>query len=359
MAQSSVKKSLVTGLKLVVSAALISYLAWRAVGDEQFQELARGPKDWPLLLLALPICLFAVTVTILRWHLLIWALGLKFTVRETLRAGFLAYLANFLPLGLVAGDSLKALMLIHRNHHRKTEAVATVLVDRTLGLYALLLLAAVASLLLPSEYLTRLEAADRLFITRLSWTLRAASLLSTLGLVVMLIPAVTQSQWWDRLEHLPLVGKVLHKLVGAMRAYRQRVELLAAAVGVSLVVHLMYVLAVVVMANSIGIAPAHRPAWTSIFVIVPPTMIAGALPIGIYELTTTLLFAAISPPGAPPNMGLLIALAYRLIQLAIASIGVVYWLAGRSEVRELMHEAEESPPEEELGGEESSSAVPA
>jgi uncharacterized protein (TIRG00374 family) len=359
MSQSTPKKLLINGLKLAVSAALISYLAWRAVGDAQFQQLAQGPKDWPLLLLAVPICFFAVTVTILRWHLLIWALGLKFTVRETLRAGFLAYLANFLPLGLVAGDSLKAVMLIHRNPNRKTEAVAAVLVDRTLGLYALLLLAAVASLFLSSEQLTRLAEADRLFITRLSWALRAASVLSTLGLIVMLIPGVTQSRWWDLLEHLPLVGPVLHKLVGAMRAYRRRVELLATAVGVSLIVHLMYVLSVVVMSNSIGIAPEHRPAWASIFVIVPPTMIAGALPIGIYEVTITLLFAAVSPPGAPPNMGLLIGLAYRLIQLAIASIGVVYWLAGRSEVREFMHEAEESPPEEELGGEESSSAVPA
>ena len=50
-----------------------------------------------------------------------------------------------------------------------------------------------------------------------------------------------------------------------------------------------------------------------------------------------------SPPGAPPNMGLLIALTYRIIQISIAMIGLAYWLAGRSEVRELMHEAEEMP----------------
>src|SRR5205823_12211888 len=101
------------------------------------------------------ICLLAVTITILRWHLLVHALGLSFTVRETLRAGFLGYLANLLPFGLVAGDSLKAVMLIHRNPRRKTEAVAAVLVDRVLGLYALLLLAAVASLLMPAEQLIR------------------------------------------------------------------------------------------------------------------------------------------------------------------------------------------------------------
>ena len=54
------------------------------------------------------------------------------------------------------------------------------------------------------------------------------------------------------------------------------------------------------------------------------------------------------PLGAPANMGLLIALAYRLCQISIATIGVGYWLAGRREVDELMHEAEELPPEDEL-----------
>lgn len=357
MARDQLKKLISTLAKLGVSAVLIGYLAYRASGDQQFQTLLDGPKNWPVLVLALPICLLAVTATILRWHFLIWALELNFTVRQTLRAGFLAYLANLLPMGLVAGDSLKAVMLIHSNPRRKTESVAAVLVDRTLGLYALLLLAAVASVFLPAEQLARLDEGDRLFITRLCWCLQAASLVSTIGLIVMLIPGVTHSRLWDRLEHAPLIGGVLHKMVGAMRAYRRRVDLLLAAIGISLVIHSLYVLAVVVMSRSIGIAPEHQPAWASIMVIVPPTMIAGALPIGIYELTVTLLFGAVSPPGAPENMGLLIALAYRLIQILIASIGVAYWLAGRSEVRELMHEAKELQPEQALDANEPSAAA--
>ena len=86
-------------------------------------------------------------------------------------------------------------------------------------------------------------------------------------------------------------------------------------------------------------------------------MIAGALPIGFYEVAITLLFRAASPPGAPPNMGLLIALAYRLIQISIATIGVGYWIAGRNEVRELLHEAEKLPPTTALHSDSSSAAV--
>jgi glycosyltransferase 2 family protein len=340
-------RKLVSALvKLAVSAVPIGYLIWRAAHDKDFGALVSGPKNWPVLLCALPVCLFAVTITILRWKLLIGALGLSFSVRETLRAGFLGYLANLLPLGLVAGDSLKAVMLIHRNRWRKTEAVASVLVDRVLGLFALLLLAAIASLLLPTEKLSKLDGTDSAAIVRLCWCVQAAAVVSTVGLGVMLVPAVTRSKLWDLLEHTPLIGPILHKLVGAMRAYRQRVDLLIAAVGVSLIVHLSYVFAIWLVTQSIGIDEAHRPSSGSIFLIVPPSMIAGALPIGFYEVAITLLFRAASPPGAPANMGLIVALAYRIIQICIATIGIAYWLAGRSEVRELMHEAEELPPAE-------------
>jgi uncharacterized membrane protein YbhN (UPF0104 family) len=332
------------GWKLVLSGLLIGYLVLRATSDPQFGELLTGRKEWPVLLTALPVCLAAVTITILRWHLLVHALGLDFSVRQTLRAGFLGYLANLLPLGLVAGDSLKAVMLIHANPQRKTEAVASVLVDRVLGLYALLLLAAGASLLLPKEQLALLATEDRHVIQRLCGGVQGLALLASLGLGVMGIPAVTRSRLWDRLEHAPLIGGVLHRLVGAMRTYRRRGNLLLAAVGVSLLVHLLYVAAVVLITLGIGLAPSQRPAVGSIFVIVPPSMIAGALPIGAYEVTITLLFRAASPPLAPPNVGLVIALAYRLIQISIATIGVGYWLAGRREVQTLVEEAESELP---------------
>lgn len=342
------KKTLSTVVKLALSAGLIGFLGYRAANDPQFGELVAGPKNWQVLLLAAPLCLLAVTVTILRWHLLLGALGLSFSLRETVRAGFLAYLANLLPLGLVAGDSLKAVMLIHRNPRQKTEAVASVLIDRVLGLYALLLLAALASALLPPEQLERLSPGDRVAIHRLAWCVQTLSLISSIGLCVLLIPAVTRSQLWDKLEHAPLIGRMLHKLVGAMRTYRQRVDLLVVAIGVSLIVHLLYVAAIAVMTQGIGIAADHRPTLGSIFVIVPPSMIAGALPIGFYEVAITLLFRAASPPGAPENMGLLIALGYRITQILIATIGMAYWLAGRHEVEELMQEAEDLPPETAL-----------
>ena len=339
------KKLLANVLKVGLSVALIGYLAWQAWQDPRFYDLASQPKNWPVLIMSLPLCLTAVTVTILRWQVLVRTLGLSFTTRDALRAGFVGYLVNLAPFGLVGGDSLKAVMLIHKNPRRKTEAVASVLVDRVIGLYALLLLAAIASVFFDRTQLAVLADTERATIVNLCWAVQTITLLSTTGLIVMLLPGVTESRLWDRLEHTPLVGPILHKLVGAMRVYRRRIDVLLMTIGISLTIHLLYCTSVAVMAASIGIAPEHRPAVGSIFVITPPSMIAGALPIGAYELTLNLLFRCVSPAGAPANAGLLIALAYRIIQISISSIGVVYWLTSRSEVSEVMHQAEVTPPE--------------
>jgi hypothetical protein len=352
------KQLIGTLIKVALSAALIGYLAWQAYHDQRFYDLAAKPKNWTVLVCALPLCLAAVTVTILRWQLFVRTLGLTFTTRDALRAGFVSYLLLLAPLGLLGGDSIKALMLIHKNPRRKTEAVASVLVDRVIGLYALLLLAAVASLFLKQSQLDALNPVELTTIVNLCRAVQTLTLVSTAGLIVMLLPGVTESRLWDRLEHTPLVGPVLHKLVGAMRVYRRRLDILLAAIGISLTIHLLYVSSIAVMATSIGIAPEHQPPLSSIFVIVPPSMIAGALPIGAYELTLNLLFRSVSPAGAPVNAGLLIALTFRIIQICISSIGMVYWLTSRSEVNEVIHEAQAAPTETLEAGEQGVTNLP-
>lgn len=341
---SRLKHFLSIAVKVAISAALLGYLGYRAWNDKSFLPLVTGPKDWLVLAGAVPIGLAAVTLTILRWHMLVRALGMQFPLSEALRAGFLGYLFNLLPLGLVGGDSVKAVMLIQHQPRRKTEAVATVLVDRVIGLYALLVLSAIATLFLPLDQLTALAAAERAMVERLCRVVQILSLVGSVGLVVMLIPGVVHSPLWDILEHTPFIGPVLHKLVEAMRTFRRNTGTLALAVVMSLAVHTLYVSLIVVLAIGLKVAPEHRPSLGMHFVIVPLSMMSGALPIGAFEITLNLLYRSVAPLGAPPNLGFLLALGYRVVQILIATIGLGYWLAGRGEVREVMLEAEEQPP---------------
>jgi uncharacterized protein (TIRG00374 family) len=91
--------------------------------------------------LALVILTVAVLITVIRWYVLVRAQGLPFTLVNALRLGLIGYyLSTFLP-GSVGGDFFRA-AYIAREQSRRTVAVATVLIDRAMGLVGLFWLVA-------------------------------------------------------------------------------------------------------------------------------------------------------------------------------------------------------------------------
>ncbi len=335
------KKTALTAGKFGVSFALLGYLGYRAWSDyqlhrESFEDLLAGPKDWAFLGLAWLAVLGAVLLTFLRWRLLVRTLDIPLSMLDAMRIGFVGYMFT-LAASLVGGDALKAAYLIHLQPKRKTEAIATVVIDRALGLYALLVLAAVASLFLDISAL-KISDTDRMVITQLCNLSRILAVGITVAIGLLMVPGVTTSKTLDRLEHLPGLGGQLHKLVVAIRIYRRRVDRMLIAFAMSLGMHSLYALMVYWVA--IGLRTPHPPLGSH-FVIVPVSMVAGTLPIGAFELILDMLYRSVSSVNVLPSQGLVIALIYRLLQISVASVGVVFYLMGRREVKELMHEAEE------------------
>ncbi len=66
---------------------------------------------------------------------------------EAFRLGSICFLLSFVSAGSVGGDLFKAVFLARRRPGKRVEAVASVLVDRGVGLYGLLLVVAAALLL--------------------------------------------------------------------------------------------------------------------------------------------------------------------------------------------------------------------
>jgi uncharacterized membrane protein YbhN (UPF0104 family) len=354
------KKIVLTAGKIGISLALLGYLGFRAWQDyrqnsDSFEELLAGPKDWAYLGLAWLAVLTAVLLTILRWRLLVRTLEIPLSVADALRIGFVSYMFT-LAASLVGGDALKAAYLIHLVPKRKTEAIATVVIDRAIGLYALVALAAVASLFLDVSALP-ISDTDRMIITQLCNLSRLLAVAISIGIGLLMIPGVTTSKTLDRLEHLPGLGGQLHKLVVAIRIYRRRSERMLFAFGMSLGIHSIY--AIMVYCVALGLQAPHPPL-RSHFVIVPVSMVAGTLPVGAFELILDTLYRAVSSAKVLPSQGLVIALIYRVLQISVASVGVVYYLAGRREVKELLHEAEEvsqTPIDEPLPASDSGAAT--
>lgn len=332
------KKLGVAVVKYGVSLAIVGWLLWDARGNELFATLVQSRKDWSLLALAWLACFVAVAATFVRWFLLVRALELPFSLRDAFRLGFLGYLFNFVSLGGVGGDLIKAVFVARQMPGRRAEAVATVAIDRLIGLYFLFVLAS-GTLLLTGQLTS--PATQVRVIGRVAL---ACTGLGAVALVLLLVPGVTNGRLTQALARLPRIGPTLHKLILAVRIYRTRAGVLTAAGILSLVVH---------ACNSVGIYLAARgtlpraPSLADHLVAVPLAMVTGVLPLpvgglGAFEGVLEFMYRHI-PSGlqAIKGSGLLAAFAYRLITVVIAAVGMVYYLAGRREVVSLVQAAEE------------------
>ncbi len=332
------KKALLLVFKIGLPVAILAYLFWRAQRDDAFVDLVQQPKNWPLLGVALLSCGMAVTLTIVRWYYLVRALDIPFSLQEALRFGFLGYLFNLAPMGIVGGDLLKAYMLARHHPSEKTTAVATVFVDRIIGLYMLFVVASVAILL------TGFAEMGNKLAQQICWATHAIAIVGTVVMIALLMPDLSKGGSTRLLAKTPFVGGMLEKVALAVAMYRRRWPVVLATSLMSVAVHSFFSIGIFLIcsalyANSVPSLKMH-------FVISPLGAATGVIPLfaGPFETALSFLYTqvtAVSGAAIVSGQGLVVALTYRIITVVIAAVGYGYYLSSREEVAEILHEVDE------------------
>ncbi len=331
--KKQVRKYVVVFLKFAVPLVILVYLLAR-VPEDQMQELRERPKHCGLLSAALLTTLAAVSITFVRWYLLVVTLGLPFRLRDAFRLGFLGYLFNFVSVGSVGGDLFKAIFIAREQPTLRAEAVATVVLDRILGLYALLILTTIVILCggLP-------ESREIKVICQFALVFAGVG---GIGILMLLVPGFTSGALSELLTGLPWIGATIGRLISAVRIYRAKWTVLFVATLMSVLTHSLFVVAMYFMA--LGLFD-QVPTLQEHFIIVPLAMVAGAIPflpagLGAFEGAMAFLYAQVPAAGTSQVSGVIVALTYRLITILVAMIGVVYYWTSRKEVQAAMEEAE-------------------
>jgi uncharacterized protein (TIRG00374 family) len=332
-------KMLITMIKVALAVALLAYLIIQAQREAAFTRLIHEPKQWMLLAAGLICSLVSTTLSFLRWHVLVRALNLPFRLTEAIRLGALGFMLNFVSLGSIGGDFFKAIFLAHGQPGRRTEAVASVVADRLLGLLTMLAIASIGILVVG---LTNSEHAA------LALLCRTILIVTTIGMVVagllLFVPGLSGPRLRQIARTVPLIGSTVDRLLGAVQMYRNQKGLVLLAAAICVVVDLLYVTAFYLIALGL---PVQAPTWAEHLVVVPVATMAGAIPatpngLGALEAAVNVLYRAM-PGGAniAEGDGTLVTLAYRLTTMVVALVGFVYYLCYRTEVREVIVEAEE------------------
>lgn len=331
------KKALLLVFKIGLPIAILVYLFWDASKNNAFEALLQQSKNWPLLGLALASCSTAVVITMIRWYFLVRALDIPFTLREAFRFGFLGYLFNLAPMGIVGGDLLKSYLLARHHPSEKTAAVATVFVDRIIGLYMLFVVASAAILV------TRFADTDNEWIRWICRVTHWITIVGTVGMIALLMPDLSHGASTRLLAKTPLVGPMLEKVALAVAMYRRRWPVILAAALMSVAVHSFFTVGIFLICSSLY---ESVPALKLHFVISPLSAATGVIPLPAGPLEGGLNWLYMQVPatsGAPilSGQGFVIALTYRIITVIIAAVGFGYYLSSRAEVVEILHEVDE------------------
>jgi len=317
-----------TGLMYGIGLALLAYVVWSNWTGKDDQPGLKDALNRPIR--ALPFAIAAVLcatntfLTFVRWFLLVRAQNLPFTLKAAVRLGLVGNFFNtFLP-GAVGGDLLKA-AFIAREQQRRTVAVATVMIDRAIGLWALFVLVALtgSTFWLIGDSAVRDQPNLRLII-RIALVVVGASLV--LWAVLGLLPDRRARVFNWRLRHIPKVGHSAAEFWTALWLYRTKGRVILTALLMSLVGHTCSVLMFICVVTAFQ--PASMPTISQHFLLVPIGMAAQAIPItpgglGVGEAVFKKLYTMVGQQGADAIWG---SLGQRMLAWSFGLIGYIVYL---------------------------------
>jgi uncharacterized protein (TIRG00374 family) len=296
----------------------------------QRHALEGQPVHWHYLLLAGVLLLGSLLLTFLRWYFLVRAQDLPFRLHDALRLGFVGYFFNTFMPGSVGGDIIKAAFLA-REQNRRTVAVATVIMDRAIALWGLVLFVA----MLGGVFWATGMLGEGVGAQSSKFIIKSAGIIGVVSVAVWLLlgllPQHRAERFATRLEGVPKAGGSLAELWRAVWMYRCRQSSVLVCMLISFVGFVGFVLTFYFSALTLwdpSDAAQKIPTAAQHFLIVPIGLVINALPLfpggaGIGELGFGALYGWL---GAAVASGVLASLVQRVLTWVLGLFSYLVYL---------------------------------
>lgn len=325
--QTNRRASVLRALLMLLTFGMLVFVIWTS--RDQIQKVFARRPDGGLFALGFAFCLTATVLTFVRWYFLVAVLGLPFSLRDAVRLGFLGLVFNTVVPGAVGGDVVKAAFLC-REQARKTQAVASILVDRVVGMLGLFALASLAGILAWPNVSAQVHR-----LIALVWLVLAVGLV---GLAVVFTPPLF-AVFGRVVGHSRRLSVVVAELQVMAAAYRARVAVVAAGVVMSMGIHSL---------NVLGFYAASRALFPQVsglaqhFLMFPLVLFTTAIPLpfgalGLGEEVSRQLFQLVQQSSGAVTM-----MAFRVLQLGVLGVGFCVYLLNSRQVRSLAQVASAS-----------------
>jgi uncharacterized membrane protein YbhN (UPF0104 family) len=324
---------------LFVNAFLVA-LAFGSLGFVIWQNrvkiqgvFTRG-VDLRLLGFAFAIYMVGILLTFVRWFFLVRVIEPRFKLSATILLGFIGVVFNLVIPGAVGGDVIKAAYLV-RMHIKKTQAIASMVIDRIVGLLALFIVAAIAG-----AFAWQVAGDD---VRKLIVTAWVAVIVGFAALAAIF--ARTLTRLFPGLVHgRSRLGLIVTELGEMSNTYRSRLDVVSGCLALSVVNHALNVTAFYVVGRMLF--PKMVTTFAQHFLMAPLMFFTTAVPLpfgalGLTEEVGDQLFKLVGHPS-----GALAMMGFRVLMYSGGLIGACVYLAKLKEVRELTaaaHQIEDEP----------------
>jgi glycosyltransferase 2 family protein len=263
--------------------------------------------------LALSLLLMAGTllIGITRWRMVLKVHGLALPFSRAAEISLVAHFFNSFLLGTAGGDVMKAYYAARETHHKKTEAVMTVFVDRVIGLWAMLLFASI--MILPNFHLFERSGLRRV-AAAVVFMAMAASVFAFIAFRGGVSRRWTGARVW--LRKLPK-GEWLERSLDNCREFGKQRGFVSRALALSMLLNFVCVLQFWVLARGLSMSVS----LLALCLVVPTVICIAAVPIapaglGVRENLFVQMLAS-SAIGADPTDALSLSL--------LAFAGSLFW----------------------------------
>jgi uncharacterized protein (TIRG00374 family) len=345
------KKHLGNALRVLISVGMLAYLFNGIFRKEAMERVAnldtlpwaeRTVKIWslgpqalvevfrqvqPLWFVLAIACIGVVVVCVtIRWQWMLRVQGLELPLKVVYAINFIGLFFNTFMLGATGGDVMKAWYVARQTHHKKAEAVATVIVDRIVGLLVLFVIALVMMLVFW----------NRVYDDPRMRTFTVVTLVLVFGTV-----AVTALSFWkgfaDRLpglrgalRRLPKY-ETMRRMIEACRVYASHPSVIAKTALITVAVHGFSMLCIVCIGKGLSVTSATLVDY---FLYLPIINAISAIPItisgfGVREGMYVAMFSRVGVPGAA---ALALSLLGYFANLFWSLIGAPFYIAHRKEI---------------------------
>lgn len=342
---SSSRKYAIIAIKWVLAAVCLVVLYKMSGGN--LIKLKDRRFVWSMLGIAIGLRFFPLLLTFGRWQILVRGIGLPLSFSEAFRLGMLGEACNCMGPGAVGGDIVKAGMLFKDHPQRTASVLATVFLDRVIGMWTLFMMGAFASI---TPWGAKLGA-DSPYTLLILWSISIGGLV---GLVLMFVPAFTHSRLMHWLTTLKFVGKVFKELMNSVQLYQGKPGIIISATVLGLIGHLGFLTCFYFCAETISEGQPIPGLVDHIVGLPLPEAIGAFSPtpggIGGLEFAVATFYQEYQRSTFPDSTaeqlaaastnGMLTAALYRLTMALWGAVGVVFYLSSRKEIERAVQSVE-------------------